>query len=289
VVKKKTGASIPYLLLTPALALLILLILIPGIWALFLSLTKYAPGLKPVYVGLKNYVDIVKDPHLLNALFNNIIFLAAVICFEFLVGFGSALLLNHKFPLQKLWIALVIAPYAISPVVSCVIWRYILDPNYGLANYIFSVVGLSKVCWFGSATLCFIPIIITDVWKYAPFTMVIGYAALTSLPPELFEAANIDGAKGLQIFRYLTLPLVAPALFVAVVFRIIFAFREFGIIWILTKGGPSRGTEILSVYLYKESFRYFHFGRGSTIALFMSVTTIFLSIHIVKKMYRRMF
>lgn len=287
--KEKRGTSAPYWLLIPVLTLLSLVILIPEIWSLFLSFTKYAPGDRPVYVGLKNYAEIVQDPRFLNALFNNLTFLAAVISLEFLVGFGSALLLNHKFPLQKLWVSLVIAPHAISLVVACVIWRYILDPSYGIVNYSLSLFGISQVRWFGSVIASFIPIVIVDVWKYSPFIMVIAYSALTSLPPGVFEASNIDGANDWQTFRLITFPLITPALLVAVVFRLIFALRTFGIVWILTGGGPGCGTEILSIYLYKESFRYFRFGRGSTVAWLMLIITALLSIYVVKKMYKRMF
>lgn len=288
-VRGKFSIDNPYLLLIPILTLLSSVILIPEIWSLFLSFTRYAPGDRPVYVGLKNYVEIAKDPAFLNALFNNIIFIAAVISLEFVIGFGSALLLNHKFPLQKLWVSLVIAPYAISPVVACVIWRYMLDPNYGVVNYALSSFGVTPVLWFGTAISSFVAVVIVDVWIFSPFTMIITYSALTSLPPDLFEASSIDGASGLQTFRFITFPLIVPALLVAVVFRVIFALRTFGIIWILTAGGPARATEILSIYLYKESFRYFHFGKGSAVAWFMLIVTALLSVHIVRKMYRRMF
>ena len=279
----------PYLLVIPVLLLLFLVILVPEIWALLIGFTKYEPGDKLVYIGLKNYVEIVKDPLFLNALRNNILFLAVVIFFEFLVGFGSALLLNHKFPLQKLWVSLVIAPYAISPVVACVIWRYMLDPSYGIVNYALSFFNISPIAWFGPAIPSFIGVVIVDVWKFSPFILIIAYAALTSLPLELLEASKIDGANSWQEFRFITFPLILPSLLVAVIFRIIFALRTFGIIWILTEGGPGNATEILSIYLYKQAFRYFHFGKGAAVALFMLIITVIVSINIVKKMYKRMF
>ena len=279
----------PYLLMTPILLILFLVILVPGIWAIILSFTKYEPGGRPVYIGLKNYVEITKDPLFLNALFNNIIFLAAVIFFEFLVGFGSALLLNHKFPLQKLWVSLVITPYAISPVISCVIWRYMLNPNYGIVNYTLSFFNISPIPWFGSAISSFIAVIIVDVWIYSPFIFIIAYSALISLPLEFLEASKIDGATSWQEFRFIVFPLIRPSLLIAVIFRIIFALRTFGIIWILTGGGPGNVTEILSIYLYKQAFRYLHYGKGAAVALFMLIITAVLSINIVKDLYKRMF
>ncbi|MCK5641654.1 MAG: sugar ABC transporter permease, partial [Gammaproteobacteria bacterium] len=118
---------------------------------------------------------------------------------------------------------------------------------------------------------------------------IIAYAALTSLPREIFEAAAIDGASGIQAFLRITLPLITPALLVGLVFRIIFALRTFGIVWILTKGGPGNDTEILALYLYKQSFRFYHFGRGAAVSMFMVIITFILAFGIIKEMYRRIF
>ncbi len=281
--------GIPLLLMAPILGLLLVVIVIPEIWALFLSLTKYEPGLEPIYIGLRNYIEILQSRFFKNALFNNVIFVAAVVPLEFLIGLGTALLLNHRFPLQKLWVSLLIAPYCISLVVACVIWRYLLDPSYGLVNYTLSFFNIAPVAWFGKVLPSFVGIIIVDVWKFSPFIMVIAYSALTALPQNFLEAAKIDGANALATFRFVVFPLITPALLVGLLFRLIFALRTFGIIWILTQGGPAHGTEILSIYLYRESFRYFHFGKGSAIAWIMLILTALLSIPIIKRMYRRIY
>jgi len=285
----RSKVSFAMLMLTPIIALLLVVIVVPEIWALFLSFTKYAPGSTPVYVGIQNYVKIIYDRLFTNALINNLIFVAAVLSLEFLIGLGTALLLNHRFPLQKLWVSLLIAPYCISGVVACVIWRYMLDPNYGFVNYISSLFGVEPISWFGTAIPSFIGVIIVTVWKFSPFIMIIAYSALTAMPQEVIEAANIDGATRLGTFRFVTFPLIVPALMVGLAFRMIFAFREFGIIWILTRGGPAGGTEILSIYLYRQTFRYFHFGRGAAVAWIMLALTFVISISIVRKMYRRMY
>jgi multiple sugar transport system permease protein len=289
----KTGpfskAQSPYLLLMPVVGLLFLVIVVPEIWALFLSFTSYSPGFPPTYIGLANYSKILHDPVFVRALVNNIIFLAAVIFFEFLIGFGIALLLFRGFPLQRIWTSLLIAPYAISPVVACVIWKYLLDPSYGVVNYGLSSLGLLPIKWFATTPSSFIAIIITDVWIYYPFIQIIAYSALISIPRGVFEASLVDGANVWQRFRYIIIPLVTPALLVALVFRLIFAFREFGIPWMLTQGGPGYGTEILSIYLYKTGFRYFEFGSASAVAWIMLVITGLLSVSIVRKMYKRIF
>ncbi len=287
--KKKFRISFALLMLAPMLGLLTVIIVSPEIWTLFLSFTKYEPGSSPIYIGLENYVKIVHDRFFVNALFNNLIFVVAVIALEFLIGLGTALLLNHRFPLQKLWVSLLIAPYCISPVVACVMWRYILNPSYGFANYVLFLAGVEPVPWFGTVVSSFIAVIIVDVWKFSPFIMIIAYSALTAMPQDVIEAANIEGATDWETFRFVIFPLITPALLVGLAFRVIFALRTFGIIWILTRGGPARGTEVLSIYLYRETFRYYRFGKGSAIAWIMLALTFVLSIPIVRKMYRRMY
>jgi len=281
--------QIPYLLIVPVVTLLFVVIVIPEIWAFFLSFTKYSPGFLPIYIGLVNYSKILRDPVFLQVLINNIIFLASTIFFEFFIGFGTALLLFHGFPLQRIWTSLLIAPYAISPVVACVIWKYLLDPSYGVVNYVLSMPGIQPVKWFGTTPSSFIAIIITNVWISSPFIQIIAYSALISIPQEILEASLVDGANAWQRFRHIIIPLITPALLVALIFRLIFAFREFGIPWMLTQGGPGHGTEILSIYLYKTGFRYFEFGSASAVAWIMLVLTALFSISIVRKMYRTIF
>lgn len=279
----------PGLLLVPVSALLLAVIAGPELWALLLSFTQYSPGYTPVYVGLRNYVAVLGDPVFVDVALNNVIFLVSVLAFEFLIGFGAALLLFHGFPLQRMWTSLLIAPYAISPVVGCVIWKYLLDPSYGVVNYVVSQVGLAPIPWFGTTRSSFAAIIVTDVWLFSPFIQIIAYSALVSIPQEVLEASLVDGGNAWQRFRHVMLPLILPALLVALMFRLIFAFREFGIPWMLTQGGPGHATEILSIYLYRTGFRYFEFGAASAVAWIMLVFTALLSVWVVKRMYRTIF
>jgi multiple sugar transport system permease protein len=279
----------PYLLLVPVVALLLGVIVFPEIWALFLSLTEYSPGSLPEYIGLSNYAKILRDPIFIQSTINNVIFLSSAIFFEFVIGFGTALILYRGFRFHKLWACLLIAPYAISPVVACVIWKYLLDPSYGVINYFLSLLGLAQVMWFGTTISSFVAIVITDVWINCPFIQIIAYSALISIPQDIIEASFVDGTTAVQRFRYIIVPLIKPALLVALIFRLIFAFREFGIPWMLTQGGPGHGTEILSIYLYKTGFRYFSFGTASAVAWFMLIITAILSMSIVRKMYRTIF
>mgnify|MGYP002682088082 FL=1 len=285
----KSRLNISMLMLVPIIALLVVVIVIPGIWAIILSFTQYTPGNVPIFNDIQNYIQIIRDRFFKNALANNIIFVVVVVALEFIIGLGSALLLNRKFPLQKLWVSLLIAPYCISEVVACVMWRYMLDPSYGFVNYALSFLGLGPIAWFGTVTSSFIGIIIVTVWKNFPFIMIIAYSALTAMPQEVIEASKIDGANRIQTFRFVVFQLIKPALLVGLTFRIIFALREFGIIWILTEGGPAGGTEILPIYLYRQTFRYYEFGRGAATTTIMLIVTILISIPLVRRIYKGMY
>lgn len=279
----------PVLFVAPTLLILAGVILVPEIWALVLSLFRKTFGQPATFRGLANYAKILNDPAFWNALKNNLLFVGLAVSIESVVGLGIALLLHRGFPFRRFWIALIIAPYALSEVVGVVMWRYMLNPDYGVVNYVLSFVGVSGLNWFADPTLAFGSVVLLDVWRYAPFTAMILYAALMTIPRELFEAAKVDGANSLQVFRNVMFPLILPAFQVALVFRIIYVFRTFGIIWILTRGGPLGSTEVLSIYLYKQGFRYWNFGVASAVALVMLVLTFLASFQVMRRMHRRMF
>ena len=279
----------PVVFVAPTLLVLAGVILIPELWGLVLSLFRQTYGEPTLFRGLSNYTRILSDPAFWNAFKNNVLFVALAVSVESVLGLGIALLLHRGFPLRRLWIALIIAPYALSEVVGVVMWKYMLNPDYGLVNYTLSFAGVSGLNWFANPTLSFASVVVLDVWRYAPFTAMILYAALMTIPRELFEAARIDGAAPFQVLKNIMLPLIVPAFLVALVFRIIYVFRTFGIIWILTKGGPLGATEVLSIYLYKQGFRYWNFGVAAAVAFVMLVMTFLASIYVLRRMHRRMF
>lgn len=277
---------IPLILIAPAITLLILIILIPSIQALVMSLTNYTAGRTSDFIGMSNYFSILSDPNFVKSLLNSLYFMFGAVSLELLIGLSGALLLNRRFPLQPLWISLILSPYAISPIVSVVIWKYMLDPSYGIINYLITSLGFEPIIWFSTTLTSFIPIILVDVWKNFPFIFVISYGALTSIPLEIIDASKVDGVTGFKFFRLVELPLIIPALLVGLLFRIIFLFRTFEIVWVFTGGGPGRSTEILSINLYKEAFLYFNFGKASAVSWVMLIITFILSTYLVKKTYR---
>ena len=286
----RSGTPLALLLLFPALFVLAFMILVPSIQLLWLSLTDYSPGVDSGrFVGLDNYLWVLGDPAFQAALLRNIFYVTVVVSLEVLIGFGCALVLQQRFPLRALWMALIIAPYAVSPIVAVVMWKYMLDPSFGVVNYMLTTVGLPAVQWLSTPTTSMAAIIIVAVWKEFSFTTIVLFSALVTVPRELYEAARIDGATALQNLRFVTLPLIMPAIAIVVLFRVIFTLREFGIPWTFTGGGPGTSTEILSIYLYKQAFRYSDFGAGAATGWLMLLVTVLLSSFLIRRTYRGIF
>jgi ABC-type sugar transport system permease subunit len=276
-------------LLGPVAIVLLAMIVVPSIDLLFMSFTDASPGMETKWIGLKNYAHILSDPEFRAALLRNVLFVVAVVALEMLVGIGIALLLENPVPLRGLWMALIVAPYAVSPIVAVVMWKYMLDPNFGVVNFMIGSAGLTPIAWFTSAGTSMAGIILIAVWKEFSFVTIVSFAALKAIPNDFVEAARIDGAVYGQVLRYIKLPMILPALSIVMMFRIIYTLREFAIVHTTTGGGPGTSTEILAIYLYKEAFRYLNFGVGAATGWLMLLATLLLAGFLVRRTYRGMF
>jgi multiple sugar transport system permease protein len=196
---------------------------------------------------------------------------------ELLLGLGVALLFASGLPARGLLLAVVLAPYAVSEVAAVVMWRYLFDPEVGHVTYALQALGLPALDWAVSPTHGLLLVALLSVWLHLPFTFMILYAARLAIPLELYEAARIDGGSPWQVFRRITLPLLVPAILIAALFRMIFAFRLFSEVWLLTAGGPARTTEVVAVYLYLEAFRYNAFGAAAATGWLMVVGSMLLA------------
>jgi multiple sugar transport system permease protein len=277
------------LLIAPLLLVLTLVILVPALQLLWISLTNLVPGRPAEFVGLDNYAYVLTDPAFIGALTRNIAYVLIVVTLELVVGFGIALLLQHPFRWRPLWFAIILAPYAVSPIVAVVMWKYMLDPNFGIVNYTLSSVGLPTVAWLSDSVTSMAAIILVAVWKEFAFTTIVLFAALTAIPKDLEEASRVDGATAWQNLIFVKIPLIAPAAVIVLLFRIIFTLREFGIPWTMTGGGPGTSTEILSIYLYKQAFRYSDFGGGAATGWVMLIVTVLLSSFLIRRTFSGVF
>jgi multiple sugar transport system permease protein len=278
-----------WLLVSPPLVLLTAIVLLPELVALFLSFTNYALGRSWRFVGLENYARVLTDEAFWSALRINAVFVVGAVTLEMAAGFFLACLLARRFRLQGLWVTLILAPMAMSPAVTAIIWSYLLSYDIGPVNYAMGLLGLPRQQWLSSTAITLWVVIFVEFWAALPNVVLMLYPARTVLPDSLYEAAAIDGAGAWSMFRRITWPLMLPAFGVALIFRIMITIRAFGLVWILTGGGPYRSTEIISIYLYKIGFRYWQFGTAAAIAWLVLLMTAAIASHQVWLMYRRMF
>jgi multiple sugar transport system permease protein len=258
------GDTRPAVFLTPAASFLAAVVLFPAVYILWLSLERRLLVFNVVeFVGFENYWRLLADTRFWNALWNTVYFTAVSVTLELGLGLSVALLLRRAFRGRALMYAVVLVPWAIPTVVSARMWEWMYNAEFGVLNY---VLGTS-VNWLGHPAWAMHAAIVMDVWKSTPFVILLLLAGLQNIPRELYLAARLDGASAWTQFRAVTLPLLAPLIWVVSIFRTIDAFRVFDTIYVLTGGGPANSTETLSIYAYKILFQQLEFGYGSTVAV----------------------
>jgi multiple sugar transport system permease protein len=261
--------KIGWLLIIPALLILALVFIYPIARAFWLSLFAQNLGtqLQPVFTGLANYQRILGDGRFWRSISNTAIFTFISVTFELLLGIGVALVLNNSFRGRGIIRTIAIIPWALPTAIMGLAWAWIFNNEYGVANDILQRLGLidTGINWLGSPKLAMIALIIADIWKTTPFISLIILARLQSIPRDLYEAHSIDGANLWQSFSQITLPLILPQIFIALLFRFAQAFGIFDLIQVMTGGGPAGSTETISIYIYATVMRYLDFGYGSAL------------------------
>jgi multiple sugar transport system permease protein len=283
------GAGGARLMLAPTWILVSTVLVLPAGYVFWLSLHQSSFGQQASFVGIANYLTVLGDPYFWRALFNTLVVVAVVVHLELLLGLAIALLFAGGVPFKPVMMAVVLAPYAVSEVGAVVIWRFLLDPEIGSLTRLAGALGLGPIewgvnPWHGLGVICLI-----SIWLHLPFTFVILYAARLALPRELYEAAKVDGASAWAQLRRITLPLLKPAIAVAMLFRYIFAFRLFSEVWLTTQGGPARSTEVVALYLYVEGFRYNRFGVATATGWIMVVVSALVAFLYLRRVYRDLF
>jgi len=279
------------ILLGPCVAYLFAFSVFPLIYSLRLSLTNLrASSSSGQWVGLANYREILADPHFWSAAWNTVLMVGASVAIS--VVLGTALALFFSLNLRGSWVVrgVLTLPMLITPIVVGVMWRAVLNPDWGIANWAVSRLGISPINWLGSTEMAIRTLVMVDVWQWTPFVFVIVFARLQSLPVDVFEAAMVDGATKLSLFRWIILPLLAPAIALAAIIRGIDAFRSFDLVYGLSYGGPARASTTLSFLSYQSGFDFQSYGYAAAIAYIMVVilviaTTVLLRLVRVRRDY----
>jgi multiple sugar transport system permease protein len=269
-----------YLFLLPTFALLLFLVIFPLIWSLYLSFCEYSANAArpPVFIGINNYSSLFREQEVWErfVITGRFVFLAVAI--EFFLGFGIAILLNREFFGRGILTTLFFLPMMFSPAVIGKFFRFMLDTNWGIVNYLLGrILGIPKIAWTTSFEYALYSLVLVDVWIWTPFMILLSLAGLASVPKYLYEAADVDRASGWFKFRYITLPYVAPILILAVLFRTMDAFRFFDLVYVLTDGGPGYATQTVPFYIYKLAFSFWRTGKSCALAYVLLIIIIALS------------
>lgn len=238
---------------------------------------------------LENYVKLAKDDLFWNALSITFRFVASTVILHLIVGLAVALALNAQIKANRLFRIMAILPWTVPDVISGLVWRFMYNPTSGIINHLLREAGLTRsyIEWLAKPQLALPSVIFADVWRGYPFVMIILLAGLQAIPRELYEAARVDGASSFQEFRHITIPLLTRMIIIAAALDTIWQFRRFGLIYNMTLGGPGHVTEILSLYVYKQYFKYLNFEYASAVAVVLAIIMLVISLPYVRMMVRR--
>jgi multiple sugar transport system permease protein len=261
----------------PALVVVLAVILFPWVFTIWMSLNQWKVGSPTTFVGLANYIRLPNDPRFVEAVVHTLVYTALSVFLPLILGTASAVVFHQKFAGRGFLRGLFIMPMMATPVAIALVWTMMFHPQLGVLNYLLSLVGLPPQLWvFHPATV--IPsLVLVETWQWTPLVMLIVLGGLAALPTEPYESAQIDGATFWQMFRYITLPLVAPFLFIAAMIRTIDAVKSFDIIFAITQGGPGSASETINLYLYSVAFIYYDLGYGSAIAVVFFILIVMLT------------
>jgi len=261
-----------WLLLGPCVLYLAAFSIYPLIYSLRLSFTDLTAATGTAsFVWSDNYRALLADPMFWNAAMNSAIMVAAAVALQ--VVLGVALALFFDLDLKGAWIVrgILLLPMLITPIVVGVMWRALLNPDWGLVDWSIRAIGVEPPDWLGSVGMAMVTLILVDCWQWTPFVFIIVFARLQALPREVFEAADVDGAGPIVKFRRVILPMLMPAIVFAAVFRAVDAFRSFDLIYGLSYGGPARGTTTLAFFSFQNGFQFQNYGYAAAVAYTMLI------------------
>jgi multiple sugar transport system permease protein len=277
--------TLKWLFLLPSVAILAFLAIYPfaqGIWMSFHEWPLAADT--RAWVGLANYQALVGSDRFLGSARATVVFTGVSVMLELIIGVGLALYLRSlSSNWRPVFRTIFILPMVMTPIATGLMWRLLLNGQIGVVNWmIINFLGMTPPDWTSSPTVAMATVIMIDIWQWTPLIVMIVYAGLLSIPKTMYEAARVDGAPRLAVFRHVTLPQIKYMIGIAVVFRLMRSFRSFDIIWLVTNGGPGTATEILNVYLYRVAFVNLQGGQAAALGIILLVVTIAITMGIIR-------
>ncbi|MFD0677758.1 MULTISPECIES: carbohydrate ABC transporter permease [unclassified Paenibacillus] len=283
--KTNEDSKLAYVLLSPVLIYLLAVMVLPFGWAVYLSFTNKVVGAPATFIGLKNYLDLMKDSLFWKVAWNTILFTVAAVIGKTVFGMIMALVLNEKIVCRNLFRVLLFLPWTIPTIVSVFTWQWIYSDVGGVLNFLLMKTGIldHQVGWLATPDLAMFSVILVNVWRGIPFMGIAILAGLQTISKEMYEAAMLDGAGAIKRFIYMTLPSVKEVTILAAVMTTIWTLNDFEIIWLLTRGGPSNGTQVLSTLSYTTGFLNLSLGKAIAIAIITMPPLIMLINFVTKR------
>lgn len=272
--------KIAYVMISPAFIILLFLAISPMFFMFVNAFRtwKLAVPAPPRFCGFKNFLNLFTDGRFGNAFFNTVFLMIIGIMVQSVLGLGIAILLRKPFKLRSVVMSLILIPVLIAPVVIGLNWKLILNDTFGPLNFFLSKIGLKEPLWISSNRFWgLFSILIVDTWQWTPFVALVLLAGLEGIPNQVYEAADVDGAKPIMVFLRVTLPLLRPMFVLIVLLRTIFIFKIFDPVWILTQGGPGTATETLSLLTYYIGLQYLDIGYAMAMGVLQIIFMIILA------------
>jgi len=276
-VRSRSERLFPILLITPALAVVVFLVIFPLLWALGLSFYRYnvLRGGEPLFIGLGNYARLLSSPFIWERFVTTAEFVVAAVLLEFILGFGLALLFHQEFKGRRIAITLTTMPLLVAPIAAGIFFRYIYDATFGIFTYLVYLLTGAQVNM--TKDYAMLAVVLLDAWQWTPFMMLFILAGLEAVPKHLLESAEVDRLSWLDRFRVVIWPTIRPLVMLALLFRTMDAFRTFDTVFALTEGGPGTQTELISITIYRIGFKYFRTGEACALAFIVLIIVILLT------------
>jgi multiple sugar transport system permease protein len=279
----------PYLFITPALAIMLVFLIFPLFWNIYISLhdVSFITVLKQwEYVGLTNFLDLFNDPNFHTSLKITALFVGGSVVMQFGMGMLMSVLLNQKLKASGVLRAIFVIPWTISAVIAAFSFKFIFDYNFGIVNFIFHQIGLQSVGWLSDPNLVIWSLVIANMWYGTPFTMLFLTAGLLSINPSIYEAAIIDGATKARTFLHITLPLLKPFIVINLILITMWSVNFFDLQLVMTGGGPLFASTTASLYMYRQAFEFGLLSRGASAGLILIIINLSIAFIYIKLLRR---
>lgn len=266
------------LFVLPALLVVGAVIIFPWAFTVWMSAFDWKIGSVAHFVGFDNYTQLATNTRFLESILHTFYFTVLAVIFPLILGTAAALIFHREFPLRGMLRSIFTMPMMATPVAVALVWTMMFHPQQGVLNYLLSLVGLPPSLWVYSPTWVIPSLVLVEIWHWTPLIMLIVLGGLAALPSEPYESARLDGASEWQLFRYITLPLLAPFLIVAAVIRTIDALKAFDTIYVISQGGPGTASETINLYLYLQAFAFYNVGNASAVVVVFFVIILALAL-----------